>query len=240
MIRAKSKEQKGKVWWPRRNVGASKPFTFYFLSFTFARRRDGFTPPPESHRRKAAVGGFTMVEVVVMLAMLTLVGGIVLASFPRLSQRIHLQRVNQQAALGLRRAQNMAFAVRQVDTAAGRVIPPAYGVYFNRNAPNSYLVFADLRGQSGTNDGIYQAATDVVVETVTLDPGVRIGQLISDVGGGNQLQDVINISFSVPEARMSIANASGLVGESAEIFFTGALNATKSVLVRTSGQIRAQ
>ncbi len=179
-----------------------------------------------------------MVEVVVVLAMLTLVGGIVLASFPRLSQRIHLQRSNQQLALILRRTQNMAFAVRQANTAAGRVIPPAYGVHFNRNTPNSYFIFADLPRQGGSSDGIYQAATDVVVETIRLDPGIRLGQLISDVGGGNQLQDIINISFSVPEARMSIANASALVGESVDIFLIGALNATKSVLVRTSGQIR--
>lgn len=181
-----------------------------------------------------------MVEVVVMLAILTLVGSIVLASFPRLSQRIRLQRTNQQAALVLRRAQNMAFAVRQVDTPTGRVIPPAYGVHFNRNTPNSYLIFADLKGPSGTNDGLYQAPTDVVVETVPLDPGIRIGQIISDVGGGNQPQDVLNISFSVPEASMFIANASAWVGESAEIFFTGVLNTTKSILVRTSGQIKAQ
>lgn len=181
-----------------------------------------------------------MVELVVMLAMLTIVGGIILASFPRLSQRIRLQRTVQQAALSLRRAQNMAFAVRQVSTISGRVIPPAYGVYFSRSAPGSYVIFADLKNQSGTNDGMYRAADDVIVETINFESGVQIGQLISDVGGANQSQDVINVSFSVPEARMSIANASAAVGESAEIIFTGLPSESKSVVVRTSGQIRAR
>jgi len=175
-----------------------------------------------------------------MLAMVTLIGGIILASFPRLSQRIRLQRTVQRTALTLRRAQNMAFAVRQVDTLSGRVIPPAYGVYFSRSSPGSYVIFADLKGQSGTNDGIYRPTDDVVIETITVESGAQIGQLISDVGGANQAQDVINVSFSVPEARMSIANASASVGESAEIIFTGLPSESKSVLVRTSGQIRAK
>ncbi|MBI4132434.1 MAG: hypothetical protein HY474_02265 [Candidatus Sungbacteria bacterium] len=181
-----------------------------------------------------------MVEVVVMLAMLTLIGGIILASFPRLSQRIRLQRSVQRSALALRRAQNMSFAVRQASTNAGRVIPPAYGVHFNRNTPGSFLIFADLRGQSGTNDGIYSASDDFVVETIAVEPGVTVSNLISDIGGQNQSQEVINITFSVPEARMAIANATAPVGESAEIIFVGQPANTKSVIVRTSGQIRAQ
>ena len=102
------------------------------------------------------------------------------------------------------------------------------------------MIFADLKGQSGTNDGIYRPTDDVVIETITVESGAQIGQLISDVGGANQAQDVINVSFSVPEARMSIANASASVGESAEIIFTGLPSESKSVLVRTSGQIRAK
>ena len=53
-----------------------------------------------------------MVELVVLLAIITLISGVVLASFPVLSRRIHLQRSTRQVALSLRKAQNMAFAVR--------------------------------------------------------------------------------------------------------------------------------
>lgn len=181
-----------------------------------------------------------MVEIVVMLGMLTFVAGIVLASFPQLSQRIHLQRSGQQAALTLRRAQNMAFAVRQVDTPSGRVIPPAYGLHFDRAAPGTYLLFADLENESGTSDGIYRAGEDAVVETVSLDPGVTIGQIVSDLGGANQSQEVLNVSFIVPEARMVITNAALAVGESAQINLVGASGAVRTIVVRTSGQIRVQ
>lgn len=185
--------------------------------------------------------GFTMVEVVILLGIFVLIAGIVLASFPRLSQRIGLQHSTQQLALALRRAQNMAFAVRQVSTPSGRVIPPAYGVFVARATPTSFVIFADLRGTGGTSDGLYRPAEDVAVETVQLDRGITFGELVSDLGGANQRQEVVNISFSVPEARMAIANASLPVGESVELFLVGRVaNYTKSVTVRTSGQIYAR
>ncbi|MDP3727107.1 MAG: type II secretion system protein [bacterium] len=190
--------------------------------------------------RNGSLTGFTMVELVVMLGMLTFVASIVLASFPRLSQRIHLQRSGQQAALTLRRAQNMAFAVRQVETPSGRIIPPAYGLYFDRATPGSYLLFADLESESGTHDGMYRSGEDVIVETISLDPGVVIGQIVSDLGGANQPQQVLNISFTVPEARMAITNAALAVGESAQIELLGASGAIRTIVVRTSGQIRVQ
>lgn len=185
--------------------------------------------------------GFTMVEVVILLAIFMLIAGIVLASFPRLSQRINLQHSTQQLALALRRAQNMAFAVRQASTPGGRVIPPAYGIHVARAAPTSFVIFADLRGASGVSDGLYRPSDDVVVETIQLDPGITFGELVSDLGGANQRQEVVNVSFSVPEARMVIANASLPVGESVELFLIGRVaNYTKSVTVRTTGQILAR
>lgn len=188
-----------------------------------------------------------MVELVVLLAIITLISGVVLASFPVLSRRIHLQRSTRQVALSLRKAQNMAFAVRQANTISGRVIPPAYGVHFSRTAPTSYLIFADLRGgPGGTSNGIYDSAIDAVVETIALDPGIRIGDLLADLGAP---QDAISVAFSVPEARMSIANPTFPVAESLEIVLqvetgvtlpAGAPNLTRSVVVRTSGQIRVK
>lgn len=179
-----------------------------------------------------------MVEVVVMLAMFVLIAGLVLASFPTLSQRINFQRSANEFALALRRAQNMAFAVRQADTPSGRRIPPAYGVSVARATPGSYVIFADLAGGSGTADGLYRASDDAVVETVTLGSAIQFGELIADIGGANRREDVITVTFSVPEARMAITNAASPVGESAEIIFTGRTPGfTRSVIVRTTGQI---
>lgn len=180
-----------------------------------------------------------MVEVVIVLAIVVLIASLLLASFPRLSQGIAIQRAAQELALSLRRAQSMALAVRQVDAPTGRRTPGAYGVYLNRvSAPGSYVIFADLRGAGGAADGRYVPADDAAIETVALGPGISAAGLISDLGGAEQRQDILNITFSVPEARMGIQNASLGVGESAEVRLESVGAAyRRNVVVRTSGQI---
>lgn len=233
-------------------------FDYAYVIFGFGRARTGFTPlPPVAPYLRAGEGGgiqkikeetrslgrvvtgFTMVEVVVLLAIFVLIASVVLASFPRLSQRINLQSSNQGLALSLRKAQNMAFAVRQVSGPTGRIAPPAYGVHVELGTPTSYIIFADIANPGGVNDNRYRPGDDVLVETVALAPGVQIDGIISDIGGGNAPQQVLNVAFTVPEARMTISNAGGPVAESAEIFLrSGTLSFRKSAVVRTSGQIQ--
>ncbi len=183
--------------------------------------------------------GFTMVEMVIILGILILVASIVLVSFPSLSQNIALQRSARQLALSFRKAQNMTFASREISTG---VVPAGYGLYFNRGTlPNSYILFADLRdASSGVANGRYDALTDFVVGTVQFEPGISITNLVSDLGGTNQPQNILNITFPVPDARMSIQNDSASVGESAQISLTGRTQLTRNVIVRTTGQIYVQ
>lgn len=186
---------------------------------------------------KRSRAGFTMVEIVVILAIIVLVASLLLASFPNLSQRINLQRSSQQLALSFRKVQNMALGVRQVQTPGGKVVPPIFGLYFNRATPNSYIIFADTF-PSGVPNGRYDVGKDVVLETVSLDPGIGFASFTSDLGGTNKLQDVLNVAFSVPEARVTIKNASTDVGESAQISLAGRNGTiTENVVVRTSGQV---
>lgn len=199
---------------------------------------------PRSRRRRASRlrsggygGGFTMVEVVILLAIFSLVASVVLVSFPAFSQRINIQRTAVNLALSLRKAQNMAFAVRQAPTAPPQV-PPAYGLYFNRVAmPNSYLIFADFSPAGSPNGRYDPPPRDTLIETVTLGPGITWGEFTSDLGGANQPQDILNVSFSVPEARVGIANAAQSVGESAEIVLLGRTGIRRSIILRTTGQI---
>ncbi len=61
----KGKWQRARVWRPRRNVGASKPFTFYLLPFTYGRGR----------------GGFTIIELLVVVAIIGLLTALGFALF---------------------------------------------------------------------------------------------------------------------------------------------------------------
>lgn len=185
--------------------------------------------------RSRVRAGFTMVEVAIILGVIIMIASIVLVSFPNLSQNIALQRSARQLALSFRKIQNTTFASRE--TAAG-IVPAGYGLYFNRAAaPGSYIIFADLRDATGVGNGRYDAAADVVVDTIRFESGVSIADLVSDLGGADQRQDVLNIVFQVPDARMSIKNDSIPAGESAEISLSGRAGLTRSVIVRTTGQV---
>ena len=196
-----------------------------------------------TERNDLSLAGFTMVEVVILMAMLILIMGIVLVNFPAFSQRLNLKHSSQRLALSMRRAQNMAFAVRQVNTAnCGPIVPAYYGIYLNTAVnSDSYAVFADLPFDPATcrrvqADGLYgRGDNDFIVETVKLDPGVSLERIGSQSQGG---EGVLNITFSVPEARMKISNERSSVGEYAEIFLAGTdPNFRRSIFIRTSGQI---
>lgn len=178
---------------------------------------------------------FTMVEVAIILGVLIMIASIVLVSFPNLSQNIALQRSARQLALSFRKVQNMTFASREISTG---IVPAGYGFYFSRAAAlGSYIIFADLRDATGVGNGRYDAATDFVVDTIRFESGVSIANLVSDLGGANQRQDVLNIVFQVPDARMSIKSDSVPVGESAQIALTGRTGLIRNVIVRTTGQV---
>lgn len=183
-------------------------------------------------------GGFTMVESVIVLGIIVLVASLLLVGFPSLTQRINLQRASQRLALSLRKAQNMALAVRQVERLDGsRTVPPAFGISLELASPASYRIFADLQPR----DGLYDSDDDIIMETVTLEPGITLQKLVSDLGGGEVERAALNITFTVPEAGMEIRSTdTGTVGESAEIVLITRDGAARNVVVRTSGQIHVQ
>ena len=207
------------------------------------------------------VRGFTMVESVIVLAIIVLIAAIVLANFPGFSQAINLQRSGQELALAFRRAQSLALAVREVDITCplasppnpsgvclsgitpGRHLPQSYGVSIDfAKDQTSYIIFADFRGEeSSSADGIYQAADDVVVEKIPL---IGNGNFISTMvttgpGSDTQRRTVINVTFSVPDANMTIANdRQALTAQTVQITLQGqSLTFTKTVTVRSTGQI---
>lgn len=184
-----------------------------------------------------------MVEVVIILFIVAIISSLVLASFSGLSSRIYAQRSTQRLALSLRRAQNMAFGVRQVldtvpssPTFGSYVIPGSYGIYFNLGSPTSYLIFADT-APSADPDGRYTSGSDIAIETVQLDPGISLQSLVTQSGGGNQ--NILNVAFAVPEATVSIKrNSGGNVGNWGRISLIDSRGAfPKSATVYQSGQI---
>ncbi len=182
--------------------------------------------------------GFTIVEMLVVFAIVTLVSGMVLVSFSGVHERTDTARSGQELALVIRRAQNMSLAVASITPGD---VPPAVGVQARINS-GDYFMFADMNA-----NGIYDAG-DILVRPGDLagdymmQGGVKIRSLTSYVDTTSHAQSVVDIMFAAPEAATTFTDdAGGTLGDRLEIQLSppsGKIQRT--ITVRTSGQISIQ
>lgn len=186
---------------------------------------------PQEKRPKFSAG-FTTIEIVVILAIISVISTLVLVSFTGLNEGGAVNRSARELALALRRAQNMSLAVTQVPTSAGLRNAPAVGLKLDRNNPNSYFLFADL-----LQDGKYSAADDAKIGADEVFPrGIKINLI---TGGSGVSFPVAHIIFAAPEATVTLSDGSGTtIGNVIEVeIITASGLQKKTVTARTSGQI---
>lgn len=214
-----------------RDAGKSVPYKKSQQSFTLFMR---------GARRLHYMKGFTIFEVLVMLAIVTAISAQVLFSFTGLNEGAALHRSAQQLALAIRRAQNMSLAVstlRVGQTFPQFLIPPAVGVRISTatRERDRYVLFADL-GNPGNR--AYDADTEFIAEEA-LHRGVRVQELRRD---GAAVQEA-RIVFAAPEAEMEIATDPSPVGQPPQridIVLKANSGQTRTITVTTSGQVSIQ
>lgn len=182
------------------------------------------------HSMPGKASGFTMIEVVVMLSIITIISTVVLVSFTGLSESGAVNRSVRELALALRRAQNMSLAVAQVETSSGSRIPPAVGVRLDLTNPSAYFVFADL-----LFDKKYTADDAKIGSNENFPPGIRLSSLTGPSGTSYAL---IHVIFAAPEAVTTLTDVDGAsIGDRVDIEITSPSGQKKKVVVRTSGQV---
>lgn len=185
-------------------------------------------------RFSAAREGVSIAEMVVTLAILTIISMMVLANFSGIGSAAALDRSAREMANTLRAAQINAISVRKI--IKFDEVPPAIGVHFDPSLdPRSYSTFADL---SASYDWKFQPAE--LMDTFFTDQKTRINRLlVNDIPlpAGTRT----NIIFVSPEATMYIVDdvttPADVLGDLLEIELEGISGRTKSVIVRTTGQI---
>ncbi|MEK7541898.1 MAG: hypothetical protein AAB533_03560, partial [Patescibacteria group bacterium] len=189
------------------------------------------------HRKTA---GFTMVEVVVMMFIVTIISAVVLVSFTGLHEGAALNRSARELALALRMAQNMSFAVTQIETLAGPRIPPAVGIRFVEGA-ETYFSFGDFNRDNRYGEERAEDERDVrIAADLVLEGGVSIKSVAHyDAFGTRRTVPLMHIVFAAPEAAVAITGGNGEnLGDRGEIeLVTRSGTLTKTVSVRTSGQV---
>ncbi len=135
-----------------------------------AKRQDGAFPTPYTLTPIPTPSGFTMIELLVTVAIFALMTSVLLANYPKFSSKILLENTAHSIGLSVRQAQTYGLNVRGVRVGITDIFP-TYGIHFSLNGINEldpadrkhFLLFADTLPDPETpttNNKIYDAVAD--------------------------------------------------------------------------------
>ena len=195
--------------------------------------------------------GFTLIEMVVVLGIISLVTTIALTSQSSFNKTLILANTAYDIALTFRSAESFGLSSRALGSAANA----GYGLHFQLGAPDSFILFADIwppvdlsctRPDCKPGDNIY-SLEDKLVQTYELGNGITIADFCA-LSDQWQCQSTgalsaLDVVFSRPNPDANItANSSTFVTSYAKAFLVikAQNGASRFVSVAASGEIIAE
>ncbi|HBB56452.1 TPA: hypothetical protein DEW47_01970 [Patescibacteria group bacterium] len=193
-------------------IKAMKFFRFDFLNFIFSRKANGFS----------------LIELMVSVSILTVINMMVFASYPEFNQRMAIRRTSNDIALAVREAQVNALSIKELD---GKF--PAYGINFKTG--NTFTLFAD-KGEEGVRNNLYDEGEEI--NTFMITTGDTISRLQLCSSGCNDTGE-INIVYPRSNPMASITDSSGSGSNDYAIVTIAAPNdkISKDIKIYLNGQI---
>lgn len=150
--------------------------------------------------------GFTLIEMLVVLAIIGVITGIVVFNIGSEKQNSALLRSAQNLSLNLRRAQNFALSSKNFKTSS---VPCSWGVHFNTDS-KSYVIFADLASAQDCSDKNLVRNSDGSedFEAVNLDAGVTVISSFTDVVF-TPPDPIVNFTPDPTSASITLTNKNG-------------------------------
>lgn len=176
-----------------------------------------------SYFNRVKRGGFTLIEIIVVMSIITLISSLTLYNFRAGNNESRIAGAAQKFALNIRKAQNMAAS----SVVFKGQIPAGYGIYVSARNAASYVLFADFNDNKR-----YDSAEKY--EIINLEPPILISGIISNPGGA---VFPLNIVFTAPEPKVKINNNE--IFNAITIRF-GAGRETKTVYVNNFGYVSVQ
>jgi len=185
------------------------------------------TGTPKDFIRK----GFTLVEMLVVIAIFSIITSIVLVKNSQFSDTILLNNLAYDIALSVRQAQVFGLSVRA--TPDSGVFTAGYGVHFDSSTPKTYVLFADIN-----NSNIYDSGIDEIVEVFNITRGNKISRLCGVDSSDQETCGATNLDivFIRPDPE---ATLTGITGD-ARIYIIAQDGSEESLLVRSTGQISVE
>jgi prepilin-type N-terminal cleavage/methylation domain-containing protein len=190
--------------------------------------------------------GLTLVELMVVLAIIGIIMSIVLNSQSTFNKTIILKNAAYDIALTLRSVETYGLGSRAT---VGNVKNAGYGVHFQSGAQGSFILFADTSPSASCTmpdckpgDHIYTSGDDTFVQTYTLGNGITISDFCAFSGrwwcaSASELSS-LDIVFARPNPDAFIRSG-GSSYTSACLAVTSPQGGAKYVSVASSGQITA-
>ena len=165
--------------------------------------------------------GFTLIEMLVVLAIIIVITGIVIFNVGAERQNSALLRSAQKLSLDLRRAQSFALSSKTYKTAG---VPCGWGIHFNVAGSTSYIIFADLASVQDCSDRDFVRDGNGLedFEVANLEAGITISSL------SNSLSDIV---FTPPDPTVNFTPDQ----TSANIVLINKNGATRAININKTG-----
>ena len=179
-------------------------------------------------------GGFTIVELLIVLTIMVTITSLMLANYPSFNERLAVRAASEDIASNVRLAEAYGLGVKE----SSADLFPGYGVYFKSTVTNSYVIFAD-----NNNDSIYQVSEKI--KDLTIQTSVQIYDLCANVKQtppGTCGLASLTTFFKRPTPIVSLKGEQTIGGvvvpaSDIEIKIRGSRGTTKTIVVWLSGQI---
>ncbi|PIQ91400.1 MAG: hypothetical protein COV70_03890 [Parcubacteria group bacterium CG11_big_fil_rev_8_21_14_0_20_39_22] len=201
--------------------------------------------------QKNRKGGFSVLELIISIAIFALITGIVLVSHSRFGGSILVTNLAYDVALSIRQAQTYGISVRGFDDNFKGV----YGVHFDRSNNKEFVLFSDIEksgNRSFQYDGDFENSCNIdgneCVKLFTIGRGNYISKFcvvnLSGVeqcshfpAGSNNLITTMDITFMRPNPRAIIRTDKFNFNSGAQIYVSSPSGEERRIDVFMTGQI---
>lgn len=138
---------------------------------------------------KKSQPGFTLVEMMVVVAIFLIMTGVILINAPSVREKLSIELVAQELSINIRGTQVYGISTQGkiiIEDGVEKTIFPSYGIYFDLNNPKEAKIFAL---PIGDNDLAFDpvANSDAVAETYRIPEGYAIDSLNYFDEDGNKI-----------------------------------------------------
>jgi prepilin-type N-terminal cleavage/methylation domain-containing protein len=167
---------------------------------------------------KRAQAGVTLIELIVVIAIFTVVSGVLMFNYSDFNTNVSIRNLAQEIALSVRKAQTYATSVQSIDAAKiSTTTYPAYGISFRTDTTaepsdrmsdmRQFILFADIPRNNGpTGDRLYEyidtcgtpSEDNECVESFNITSADRIVAICTDLDGGKCDAEEVNVMFKRP------------------------------------------